>query len=381
VETVDLAGSLVLPSFVNPHAHLDKAMLAREIPNKSGTLDEARQRMRNAKRTLTSDSIQNRCRSLLAHLARLGVTAARTHVDVDDLIGLRGIEAMLELREEFRDSIELQIVAFPQEGMWSDNDAQRLVDEALGLGADVVGGHLSIAKDFGAIQSEIDQVFRLALKHDRDIDVHVDLDLDLRPGDADEPSRLGVWHLIQRTTSEGYAGRVTASHVAALGELSPAARQRVIEAMAEAGVAVIVLPATALYVQGRSDVLRVRRGVAPLRELISGGVRVAIGTDNIRDPFNPFSGPDPLQHASIAALASHMIGAVDYRAVLRLMTIDAAAVMRLPAHDLSPGSPGDLVIFDTGALDGLLDGPVSRTAVRRGSLPRLAGSGSWERLP
>jgi cytosine deaminase len=275
---------------------------------------------------------------------------------------------MLELKGEFAPTVDLQIVAFPQEGMATHPEGEVLMREALLRGADVVGGHLSIADSPEALHAETDAAFRLAIEFDRDIDVHVDLDLDRRKQFRTFDGRLGVVHLSQRTIAEGYEHRVTASHVAALGEVDPNDRDRAIELMARAGVSAVVMPASNLYGQARSDSVRVRRGVAPLEALMKGGVRVAIGTDNIRDPFNPFSSADPLLHATVAALACHMVGDADFVTLLRLMSVVPSSILGTGRHDLEPGAEGDVVIFQSQSMDELLNGLANRFAIiRRGS--------------
>jgi cytosine deaminase len=370
-------GQLVLPGLVNVHTHLDKALLARRIANISGTIREARDRMKEAKAAFTTADIKERAAEVLRRSIQYGVTAVRTHVDIDPVVGLKGVEALLSLREEMHGVIDLQIVAFPQEGIVEQPGTEDLMREALRLGADVVGGHLSIARDPETLQAQIDIVFRLATEFDRTIDVHVDYDIDRDYNhnvsthtDARRyPDNLGVVRLAEKTIAEGYQGRVTASHLCSLDVVLPDLRRNVVELLHRARVSVIALPANNIYVHGRDDVVGTRRGVTRLRELRNGGVHVAVGTDNIRDPFDPFGNADPIQNAVLAAFVCHLVTPEDFWTMLELHTSTAAKLMGLSHYGLTPGCRADLVVLGAHSLDELLDGETNRRWVlKRGRI-------------
>jgi cytosine deaminase len=370
-------GRLVLPGLVNVHAHLDKALLAGRIPNASGTIGEARRRMKEAKAAFTAADVRERAGRVLRRSLQHGVTALRTHVDIDPAVGLTSVEALLALREELAGAIDLQLVAFPQEGIDEQPGTEDLMREALRLGVDVVGGHLSIAADLGALRRQTDIVFRLAKAFDRDVDVHVDFDIDRDYGrtvstHADGrryPDGLGAVSLAEKTIAEGYQGRVTASHLCGLDAVPPELRRNVIDLLRRAGVSVVALPSNNMYVHGREDATGTRRGVTRLRELQAGGVRVAVGPDNIRDPFDPFGNTDLIQNAVLASLACHLVTPEDFWTMLGLHTWTAAEIMRLPSYGLAPGCQADLVVFEARGLDDLLDGDTARTWVlKRGRI-------------
>lgn len=367
-------GGIVLPGLVNVHAHLDKAFLANRVANESGTIDEARRRMKEAKSTFTVEDVRERATRALHRSAVHGVTAIRTHVDIDPIVGLKSLEALLALREAWRGAVDLQIVAFPQEGILEQPGTEELMREALRIGADVVGGHLSIAADPERLRAETDIVFRLAAAFDRDVDVHVDLDIDRdytravsRHADGRlYPDGLGSVYLAEKAIGEGYQGKVTASHLCALDAIPPDLRRNVMDLLLRAGVAVVALPASNLYVHGRKDTAHARRGITRLQELRAAGVRVAVGTDNIRDPFLPFGNADLVQNAIVASLACHLVTDDDFVEMLRLHTVTPAGIMRLERYGLELGCRADLVVFAARSIGELLDGETTRRWVLKG---------------
>lgn len=358
-------GALLLPGFVNIHAHLDKAGLAARVANVSGTVDEARWRMKAAKAGFTRADVQERALQVARSSVTNGVTAIRTHVDIDPVVGLTSVEALLALREQMLGVLELQIVAFPQEGIVEAPGTEDLMREALRMGVDCVGGHLSILQSPEAMRVALDSVFGLAREFDRDIDVHTDFGIDFEPrvsrhGDGRlYPDGLGIVHLAERTVSEGFQGRVAASHVCGLSSVPADLRANVIDLIASAAVSVIACPASNLVAHGRSDATGPRRGIAPVRELLDGGVRVALGTDNIRDPFDPFLGTHPVINAVLAAISCHMVNESDFATVIELQTSQPAAIMRLPDYGISDGCSADIVVLEARDLTELLDGRFS----------------------
>lgn len=372
-EEIRAGGNLVLPGLINIHMHLDKSGLAETISNRSGTLREAREKIREAKAGLTKQDIKTRARRTALSALQRGVTAIRTHVDIDPVLGLRGLEALLELREELRHMVDIQVVAFPQEGISETPGTEDLMREAMAAGADVVGGHLSIAHDF---EEHSERVFDLAAAFDRDVDIHVDIDIDRDyrrtglSGDGREyPVDLGVVAMARETERRGFGGRVAASHLCALDALAPLLADNVIALMARAGISAVALPPGNLFTHGRSDPQNVRRGVTRVRALLAGGVRVAFGTDNIRDPFNPLGNPDMIHNAVLTAYACHMATAEDFRTTLKLCTSSAAEIMKLPDYGLKEGNAADIVVLDAPSAEEALANQAMATHVfKRGRL-------------
>lgn len=361
-QVIHLTDRLLLPGLVNVHCHPDKVNLAERLFNQSGTIDEARQRLREAKSHFTTQDVRERAEKFFRSSVMSGVTALRTHVDIDPVVGLKSVEAVLQLRDEYKDVLDIQIVAFPQEGILEHAGTEDLMREALRMGADVVGGHLSISRSPQAMKDQLDVVFSLAAEFDRDIDVHTDfgIDFDLSTSRHQDnklyPDGLGVVHLAEKTIQAGYQGRVVASHLCGLDSVPPELRKNVIDLLRKAEISVVALPASNLYAHGRNDATGSRRGVAPIRELQAAGVPVAVGPDNIRDPFNPYLGADPMLNALLTAMTCHMVTTDDFKTVMDYHTYEAAKIMRLPHYGNKPGCYADLVVLEAKSLPDLLDG-------------------------
>ena len=245
-----------------------------------GTLDEAIRVTGVAKRGFTVEDIQARARRVLDAAIAYGTTAMRSHVEVDPIVGLMGLEALAPLRDEYRPALDLQLCAFAQEGILQSPGTEALLAEALRGGADLVGGCPYNDTD---ARAQIDVVFRLAREFDVDADFHVDF--------ADEPEHLHVRYIAEQAVRHGWQGRVAVGHVTELAALPPADQDQVIGLIRAAGIGVIMLPATDLYLMGRSDVRNVRRGLAPVRRLLDAGVPVAAATNNVRNAFTPSAPP------------------------------------------------------------------------------------------
>jgi cytosine/creatinine deaminase len=370
---VDAEGNLALPGLINVHMHPDKAGLAEAISNRSGTITEARRRVLEAKPSLTREEVKQRAQKTILKGVQNGMTAARCHVDVDPSIGLRGMEAILELKEDLREMVDLQVVAFPQEGITESPGTYELMEEALRMGADIVGGHLSIARDF---DEHAARVFELASRFDRDVDVHVDFDIDRDYGKLTRhedgvlyPDQLGVVALAEATVRWGFQGRVSASHLCGLSAVPPESAANVVALLAKAGVAVVALPPCNLYIHGRADTHNVRRGVTPVRALQKAGVTVAFGTDNIRDPFNPLGNPNMIHNAILTAYACHMASAEDFERTIAMCTVIPAKIMKRPHYGLEPGNYADIVILEAPNIEEILANQSIATHVfKRGRL-------------
>ena len=357
-ETIDLGGRVVTPGLVEAHIHLDKAFLDDRVSATAGTLAEAIRLTGEAKRDFTIDDIRARARRALDLAVRAGTTAMRTHVEVDPIVGLTGMEAVLPLREEYRSALDLQICAFAQEGIVQSPGTEGLLRRALTMGADLIGGCPYNDTD-GAEHVRI--VFALAVAFGVDADFHVDF--------TDEPEHLHIREVVAETLRTGWRGRVAVGHLTELAAVPPYRQGELVADIAAAGIGVIVLPATDLYLMGRRDELNVRRGLAPIRRLLDGGVRVALASNNLRNPFTPGGTADLVDAISVAALAGHMGTPADLRRLLNTITIHPAAMLRLPDYGLDPGSRADLVAWDCERVEDIVTMRPPRTlVVKRGRI-------------
>jgi cytosine/creatinine deaminase len=357
-ETIDLGGRVVTPGLVEAHIHLDKALLDDRVTATAGTLDEAIRLTGEAKRDFTIDDIRARARRALDLAVRAGTTAMRTHVEVDPIVGLTGMEAVLPLREEYRNALDLQICAFAQEGIVQSPGTEGLLRRALTMGADLIGGCPYNDTD-GA--EHVRNVFALAVAFGVDADFHVDF--------ADEPEHLHIRDVVAETVRTGWRGRVAVGHLTELAAVPGYQQDELVAAIAAAGIGVIVLPATDLYLMGRRDELNVRRGLAPIRRLLDGGVRVALASNNLRNPFTPVGTADLVDAIYVAALAGHMGTPADLRRLLNTITVHPAAMLRLPDYGLDPGSRADLVAWDCERVEDIVTMRPARTlVVKRGRI-------------
>ena len=334
-ETIDLHGRVVTPGLVESHIHLDKAFLDDRITPVWGTLDEAIRLTGEAKRQFTIDDIRARARRALDLAVRAGTTAMRTHVEVDPIVGLLAMEAVLPLRDEYRGALDLQICAFAQEGILQSPGTEGLLRRALTMGADLIGGCPYNDTD-GA--EHVRTVFGLAVAFGVDADFHVDF--------TDEPLHLHIREVVTETRRTGWRGRVAVGHLTELAAVPPYRQDELVADIAAAGIGVIALPATDLYLMGRRDELNVRRGLAPIRRLLDGGVRVALASNNLRNPFTPVGTADLVDMAYLAVLAGHMGTPADIRRLLNAITVHPAAILGLADYGIAVGCRADLVAWD-----------------------------------
>lgn len=357
-EEVDLAGSVVLPGFVDLHQHLDKAFTFDLLGGGDGLLD-AVQRMRAYKTRLTADDVFERADRVLRRLARFGTCAVRTHVDLDLIVGTRGLEGVLALKRAWADRIHIQVVAFTMGDADLSNPEHRgLVERALELGADVVGGVPSLNND---PRPYVDGLLELAASYSRPVDLHVE--------ENGTPDASILEYVAEATLRRGLQGRVTCSHCCSLSAVPDDEADRVIERVREAELVICACPLTNLYLQGEGTRVPGFRGLTRVRDLWNAGVRVACGSDNIRDPFNAYGNGDLLVAALIAGLACRMGTAADQTALLETVTAVPAAAMQLSDYGLHAGARADLVALDCETRQSVIaDQPARRLVLLGGKL-------------
>ncbi|MBM7570039.1 amidohydrolase family protein [Aquibacillus albus] len=335
-QIMDADGRVLLPGLIEPHIHLDKAYLLDQMNEDATTLDEAIQLTGDLKKGFTKDDIKQRSIKVLEKCISYGVTNIRCHVEVDPIVGLKGMEVLLELKQQYRDRIDLQLVTFPQEGIFQQKGTAELLEESLIMGADVVGG---IPYNDPNPIGHLDLVFDLAHRFDKALDFHVDF--------SDNPKQLAIKDIVSRTLTYGLEGRVAVGHLTSLGSVPQEEAKQIAKDIAKAGIHVMTLPATDLFLNGRSDKERVRRGVTPVKLLLEEGANVIVGTNNIQNPFTPFGTGDPLDVALLLAHVAQMGTLKDSETLLDMTTIHAAKALGIQSHGIALNNQADLVLFDT----------------------------------
>jgi cytosine deaminase len=353
---VEARGRLCTPGLVEAHIHLDKAFLTERISAPAGSALEAIRLVGEAKRRFTAEDIQARARRVLDLAVAAGTTAMRSHVEVDPVVGLMGLEALLPLKREYAPALDLQLCAFAQEGILQSPGTEGLLRRALQSGADLVGG--CPYNDTDALK-HIDIVMRLAEAFGVDVDFHVDF--------FDEPDHLHIREIIDRTRRAGWQGRVAVGHLTELAAVAPVEQDEIIAGLVAADIGVICLPATDLYLMGRQDATSPRRGLTPVRRLLAAGVPVALATNNVRNPFTTVGTADLAHMALITAVAGHMGTPDDLRALMATLTVHPARILRLPDYGLAVGRQADLVLWECERLEDVVAAQAARAlVVKRG---------------
>jgi cytosine deaminase len=359
---IDADGRAVLPGFVEPHLHLDKALLYRRQPARDGTLAEAIRLTGQLKAEQDRDDVLERSRAVLDMAVAHGTVAIRAHPDVDPIQGLLGVETALTLRDEYRDLLDLEAVAFPQEGIVKAPGTLELMEEALRMGASVVGGCPYNEPTWDDTRRHIDLVFDLAQRFDVPVDMHADF-----ADDASDQRYAAARYIAEKAIELGWQGRVSLGHVTSLGALTREEAMPVVERLRDAQVTIVTLPATDLYLGGRGDERNQRRGLTPVHLLRDSGVNVTFSSNNVRNAFTPFGKADMLQIGNLLAHAAQFGTPHSQAEVLRMATYDAARSIGLGDYGLAEGRRADLVILDSPLVaDVLADIPPRLWVVKRG---------------
>jgi cytosine deaminase len=361
-EVLDCERRAVVPGFVEAHLHLDKALLDERMPNLAGDLEGAIKVTGALKSRFTMVDVMGRARKVLDMAIAQGTTAIRTQPDVDPIVHTLGADAMLALRQEYRGRVDLQVVAFPQEGIVKAPGTIDLMEECLKNGADVVGGCTYNEADVDDCKEHIRQVFDLAEKHRVPVDMHCDFQVD-----ASDPRYALVEHIADVTIERGMQGRVTLGHMSSLASLTGPHRVEVWDRIKQADLNIVVLPFTDMHLNARNDDHDVRRGLAPVKLMWDVGLRVGLSSNNVRNAFTPFGNADLMDVALFLAQVGHMGTPADFRRLLETITYANAEIIGFrEGYGLKVGDRGDLVVLDApDAPTGLLNRAV-RTAVVKG---------------
>lgn len=334
-QVYDAGGRLVCAGLVETHIHLDKARLLDILPPEEGRAIHPVRHVAQFKSRITTEDVRRRAERALVECILHGTTRMRTHVEVDPGIGMRGFEAVQSLAVDYRWAIDIELCVFPQEGLTNRPGTDALLVEGLRRGATVIGGAPRYDTDGSA---QIRRIFELA----REFGVSVDLHLDV--GNTPEP--LDALLVCDLTEQYGLGGRVTVGHMTRLSTMPPARLREVARRLAEAGVAVSVLPATDLFLMGRDRDHDVPRGVADAHALLSQGVNCSISSNNVLNPATPYGDCSLIRMANLHANVLQVGTPEGLRECFAMLTERSARLLNLDDYGISVGNPADLVILD-----------------------------------
>lgn len=351
-DVIDGDGGLLTASLVETHGHLDKAYLAEIVPNPTGDLMGAITAMIANRHVMTVSNTIERAERAVRTMSRHGVTTIRTHADVTDDNFLTSVEALVEVRRRTADLVDMQIVAlvgWPLVGAAGEVH-RTLARDAVAMGADVLGGCPHLDSDSSKANAVL---VELAGELDVPLDLHIDEHTDV--------SRTSLIDLADRVAASGFARGVTASHCVSLGLQSVDDQRRIADRLAEVGIGVIALPHTNLFLQGRDHQVGMPRGLTAVKTLREAGVRVAAGSDNLQDPFNPIGRGDPLDAAGLMILAAHLLPADAFASV----TSVARSILGAPAAGPVVGERADLMVTPASSIREAIATSAPRSVVVR----------------
>ena len=357
---LDAEGRLVSPPLVDPHVHLDAVLTVGEPRhNESGTLIEGILTWAERKQSLSHQDVKRRAREAILWEVAQGTGLIRSHVDVCDP-ELTALRALLELRDEVRELVELELIAFPQEGVFSFPDGEALMRRAMELGCDIVGGipHYEWTREDGV--QEVHFIFDLAREFGAPVDLHCD--------ETDDDQSRFLEHVAARTMRDGMQGRVTAGHTTAMGSYNDAYAFKLLQVLKRAGVTIVANPFDNIVLQGRFDSYPKRRGMTRVKELDAAGVNVACGHDSIMDPWYPLGRGSMLDALSMLVHVAQMTGRGELFRAYDMVTRNPA---RACGRNwlVEGGKPASFVVFDCAdEAEAIRLRPVARWVVRKGRI-------------
>jgi cytosine deaminase len=348
---LDAGGALVLPGLVDPHLHLDKALTSLALPARArGTFEESIELTLDARRRYTTEDLLQRGTHVLKQAIMHGTTALRAFADVGTVGGLTSVKAVLSLRERFRALLDMQVVAFPQEGLFRDPGAADLLVEAMAMGCDVVGAFPWFELSDRYAVDHLRQVFDIARRFDADVHAFVD-------DEPVAPHTRNLEQLVLATIEAGWQERVVASHACGLASYDD-----------HSAISICANPHVSLVSKCEHAREPIPRGITRVRQLIAHGVNVTCGQDDVADPYYPFGRADMLEVAGYLAHTAHLYRPEQAILVIDAITVNAARAMRLKGYGLHRGARADVVIFEQGqtASDLVRLQPARRWVVRSG---------------
>lgn len=339
-EAIDLEGRLVLPLFVDPHVHLDYIFtgLGEGNTNVSGTLFEGIQRWSDNKKELTEEVVRERALAGIRKEMNKGVQFIRTHVDITDP-NLTGMKAMLKLRDELKDYVTIQLVAFPQEGFFRFEGAEQLMEKALEMGADVAGGipHFEISYEHGV--ESLRRIIAMAKKYNTQIDIHCD--------ENDDPNSRFLEVLNALVMEENYGQYTTASHTCSFGAVENSYANKMMGLFRESKINFIVCPTENMHLQGRGDNYPVRRGITRVKELLNNGNNLAFAQDSIADYFYPLGNGNMMNILDNGIHLAHYTHIDEINKALDLITYNSANILRVnEQYGIEEGKPANFIVID-----------------------------------
>ncbi|MGD1856300.1 MAG: amidohydrolase family protein [Leptolyngbyaceae cyanobacterium] len=357
-QILDVKGKLVIPGLVDGHLHLDKALLLPHYPAQTGTFQEALEQTGKLKRGFTIEDIQIRARQVIEREIAFGTTLLRSHVEVDPVLQLTAMKALLPLKREYDWGLTLQLAVFAQEGITNQPGVDALLRQAMAMGGDVIGSAPYVDPK---PKENIRVIFDLAQEFNCDVDFHLDF------LDDDAPLLLPI--VVEETLKRGWQGRVCLGHMTKLAGLPPVELQAMAAMLYEADIAILALPATDLYMMGREDTHNTRRGVAPIHQLMDYGVTTGVATNNIQNLFTPFGDGDVLKICTLLAQTLQLGTVQSHLQCLEMATVKAAKAIGIKDYGIVPGNAADLVVIDaTSVSEAIGTAPVGRTTIKRGKI-------------
>lgn len=338
-EVIDGKENLLLPPFVDSHVHLDATLTAGQPEwNETGTLFDGIRIWSERKQNLTKEDVKLRAKKTLLNMVGHGIQHVRSHVDVTDphLIAAR---ALLELREELKDQIDLQLVAFPQEGILSYPHGRELMEQAVKEGLDVVGGipHFEFTTEYG--WQSVHFLMALADKYDRLVDVHCD--------EIDDPASRNLEVLATEAYERGMKDRVTASHTTAMGSYNDAYTYKLFRLLRMSDINFVSNPLVNVHLGGRFDTYPKRRGVTRIKELTEAGINVSFGEDDIQDPWNPLGNGNMLDAVTMGVYIAHLMGYHQLQDAFNYVTYNGAKTLHISDdYGIEVGKPANCILLN-----------------------------------
>ncbi|YCA17931.1 cytosine deaminase [Vibrio sp. AK197] len=336
---IDAKQKLLCAPFIEPHIHLDAVLTAGEPRwNKSGTLFEGIECWAERKQLLSEQDVQSRVLKAASLLIENGVQHIRTHVDVTDP-SLTALKAIVPLKQRLAPYLDLQVVAFPQEGILSYPNGKQLMQQALDIGADVVGGipHFEFTREYGV--ESMRWVMELAKSHNKLVDVHCD--------EIDDGNSRFLEVLATAALETGMGDKVTASHTVAMHSYNNAYCSKLFRLLKMSGINFVSCPTENTHLQGRFDNFPKRRGITRVKELRNAGINVALAQDSIQDPWYSLGNGRLLRQVDFALHACHMMGYDDFKVALDFITDNGAKVMNIQQHyGIEIGKPANFIILN-----------------------------------